>query len=225
LPQELLLSALLLATGQGTFNALLKAPHGRLRMGHQPGDFLGERVVTTDGRVDLAPRALLDAARSLDADYDAEVSRRHRLKLVTRRRVTTHNSWTHNLEDFVSGEQGTNYLYIHPDDAGHLGLEESDLVDVSTETGTVRVPIRFLVDLTPGTVALPHGWGHQHARGLSIANKTRGVNVNLLASSGPNKLERVSGMAHLTGIVVDIVKARGAKSDETWSGLSEETGA
>ena len=54
-----------------------------------------------------------------------------------------------------------------------------DRTDVSTETATVRVPIKLLPDLMPGTVALPHGWGHQAATGLSVASKTRGVNVNL----------------------------------------------
>jgi anaerobic selenocysteine-containing dehydrogenase len=225
LPLELLLSGALLATGNGTFDGLLKEPHGRLLDPHRPGDFLGRRVVTKDGRVDLAPPALVEAAKSLEAQYDAEVANKHRLKLVTRRRVTTHNSWTHNIEEFVTGEQGTNYLYMHPDDAAGIGLADGEIADVSTDVGTVRVPIRLLSDLLPGTVALPHGWGHQHARGLSIASKTRGVNVNLLASSGPDKLERVSGMAHLTGLIVDIVKARGAKNDETWSGLFEENQA
>lgn len=222
LPLDLLFSAMLLATGNGTFNALADENHGRLRAPHQPGDFLGKRVVTSDGRVDLAPRALVEASKSLETAFDREIIEARRLKLVTRRRVTTHNSWTHNIEDFVAGEQGTNHLYMHPDDAAHLELADGELADVSTDTGTVRVPIRFLADLMPGTVALPHGWGHQHARGLSIASKTRGVNVNLLAASGPDKLERVSGMAHLTGFVVDVNKARGVKNDGTWSGLSED---
>ncbi|MEZ4302008.1 MAG: hypothetical protein R3B70_44170 [Polyangiaceae bacterium] len=89
---------------------------------------------------------------------------------------------------------------------------------MSTDTATVRVPVRLLADLTPGTVALPHGWGHQHAAGLSVASRTRGVNVNLLAADGPDRLEAVSGMAHLTGFVVDVRKSP-AKQAATWSGL------
>ena len=64
--------------------------------------------------------------------------------------------------------------------------------------------MRLCADLMPGTVALPHGWGHQHAPGLGVASRTRGVNVNLLAADGPERIERVSGMAHLTGFVVDV---------------------
>jgi formate dehydrogenase len=59
----------------------------------------------------------------------------------------------------------------------------------------------------PGVVALPHGWGHQKATGLGIASKTRGVNANLLMADGPESLERLSGMAHQTGLVVEVRRA------------------
>jgi hypothetical protein len=39
---------------------------------------------------------------------------------VTRRAVTTHNSWTHNDEAFVGSDRNTNHLYLHPDDAAKL---------------------------------------------------------------------------------------------------------
>ena len=191
-----------------------------LRDPHRENDFLGRRVVTEDGRVHLAPAILVDQARKLEADFEAEKGRAGRLKLITRRAITTHNSWTHNFEEFVSGDRHTNHLYMHPLDAGRASLREGDLADVSSETATVRVPVKLLEDLMPGTVALPHGWGHQHARGLSVAAKTSGVNVNLLAADGPEKLERVSGMAHLTGILVDVRPAAGPLEPGSWSGIA-----
>jgi hypothetical protein len=71
-------------------------------------------------------------------------------------------------------------------------------------------------------VALPHGWGHQHATGLSVASRTRGVNVNLLAADGPDQLDPASGMAHLTGIPVEVAPAAGPRDDRDWSGLPAE---
>jgi anaerobic selenocysteine-containing dehydrogenase len=221
LPQELLLSGILRATGQGTFGALLGHRHGKQRGGHRAGDFLGKRVVTDDGKVALAPAPLLARARLLEETFARERADRRRLKLITRRAVTTHNSWTHNLPSFVEGELGTNYLYVHPEDAARLGLVDGAFADVSTDIATVRVPVRTLVDLMPGTVALPHGWGHQHAAGLSVASRTRGVNVNLLAADGPGRLETVSGMAHLTGFLVDVRPAAGPQDPTSWSGLPE----
>ncbi len=221
LPQRLLLSAILRATRQGSFRSLLRSPHGRLRAPNRGGDFLGARVVTDDRLVDLAPRRLLDQAAKLEEDFERERSHPDQLKLVTRRAVTTHNSWTHNIETFAS--PGTNVLYIHPEDAARAGLTDGAIADVSTRVAAVRLPVKFLSDLMPGTVALPHGWGHQHATGLTVASRTSGVNVNLLAADGPDGIERVSGMAHLTGFPVEVRQARGPRDERSWSGISGDS--
>ena len=218
IPQELLLSGLLRATKQGSFKKLLKETHGRLRPEHDPGSFLGSRIIHEDGKMHLAPDVLLEQTKKLDEDFELERTTKNKLKLITKRAITTHNSWTHNIEDFVSGERTTNHLYMHPDDATRIGLGDGKLADVSSETNTVRVPVKLLSDLMPGTVALPHGWGHQDSK-MSVASKTTGVNVNLLAADGPDKLERVSGMAHLTGILVDVRPAAGALNPDHWSGI------
>ncbi|EDM77908.1 Formate dehydrogenase [Plesiocystis pacifica SIR-1] len=219
-PQEFMLDALLRITGQGRFRDLLAEPHGRRRGEHRPASFLGERVVTEDGLMDLAPPSLVAEAAKLEAHFERERRDAHRLKLITKRAITTHNSWTHNLDDFVRAR--TNHLHVHPEDAARLGLDEGAYADVQTDTGAVRVPVAFNADLMPGTVALPHGWGHQHARGLSVAAKTAGVNVNLLAADGPERLERVSGMANLTGFVVDVKPAAGPFEPTSWSGIAAE---
>jgi formate dehydrogenase len=45
------------------------------------------------------------------------------------------------------------------------------------------------------------------------------VNVNLLAASGPDAIDPVSGMSHLTGIPVDIAPATGPLDPDSWSGM------
>jgi anaerobic selenocysteine-containing dehydrogenase len=191
---------------------MLRPPRGE-------NDFLGQRIVTEDAKVHLAPRCLIEASASLEADFEGERRNRGRLKLITKRHIKTQNSWTHNIEEFVGPDRRTNYLYMHPLDAKQAGLAAGDLADVSSETAAVRVPVKLLADLMPGTVALPHGWGHQHAAGLTVASATTGVNANLLAADGPEKVERISGMAHLTGIPVEVKPAAGARESGSWSGM------
>jgi len=221
-PQRLLLSLLLLLTGNGTFARLLKEPHGRPRPAHDGGDFLGQRILTEDGRLHLAPKVLLDRARDpeagLEAAFEAERSAAGELRLIGRRHVKTHNSWTHNDEAFAK-EGETNFLFMHPDDAGRVGVKTGDHADVRSATALIRLPVKLLPDLSPGTVAVPHGWGHQHARGLSRACRTAGVNVNLLAADGPDAVDPISGMAHLTGIPVEVRPAEGAPDPGSWSGV------
>jgi anaerobic selenocysteine-containing dehydrogenase len=181
-------------------------------------DFLSRRMVTADRKVHLAPGILMEAAGSLEQQFQHEISVAGQFKLITKRAVTTHNSWTHNLEAFVKEPNHTNYLYMSPDDALELGLVDGDLVDVTSETSSVRLPMQLCDDLGAKTVALPHGWGHQPS-GLGVAKRTKGVNVNILAASGPSKIDPVSGMALLTGIIVTIAKAGGSQAENSWSGM------
>jgi len=218
--QEALLSLLLRIGGSGTYKKLLESPHGTLREPHEAGTFLGQRVLTDNQRVQLAPQAFLDAlAERLPALEKAERVDK-RMRLITRRETETHNSgWTRNTPKLSGGEGATNHLYIHPMDAERLGLGDGEPADLATTTATVRVPVRFLADLMPGTVALPHGWGHQHAAGLSVSGKSAGVNVNLLPADGPDSLDHLSGMARLTGIPVTVAKAAGPLNQRSWSGI------
>ena len=214
------LSLLLRLGGQGSFQKLLASPNGRRREAQQPGGFLGARIVTDDKKVQLAPDVLLKQANKLDTDFETQRTEK-RLRLITKRSHETHNSWTHNIEEFVSGDRHTNYLYMHPADARKHGLGNGALADVSTRTGMVRIPVKLHPDLMPGTVAMPHGWGHQHATGLTVAGRTSGVNVNLLAADGPDAIEKVSGMANLSGFPVDVTPAAGPRDERSWSGIAQ----
>lgn len=220
IPQELMLSLLLRLGRQGSYRKLLASPDGRARPRQSGGSFLGDRIVTGDKKVHLAPQVLLEQAQGLEAAFQKELGE-SRLRLISKRSHETHNSWTHNIQQFVSGERTSNYLYIHPVDAEKIGLADGELADVSSRTATLRVPVKLLSDLMQGTVALPHGWGHQHATGLSVASRTSGVNVNLLMADGPDEIERVSGMAHLTGIPVDVTLAAGPRARDSWSGIAQ----
>jgi anaerobic selenocysteine-containing dehydrogenase len=207
----------------GRFRDLAAAPQGLpWRGGPKPDHYLGKRVVTDDGKVHLAPALLMEDARRLNAIFEAEQARyaRGELRLITKRLHSTHNSWTQNIAELTNGEMGqTNHVYLHPQDADRLGLPEKSAADIVSATATIRLPVKHLDTLMPGTVAIPHGWGHQHAKGLGIASRLAGANVNLLAADGPDAVETVSGMAHLTGIPVRVEPAAGPIDVTSWSGV------
>ncbi len=223
LPQQWLLDLILRLAKKGRFKSLVAQPNGMPVAGAKPDDFLGLRPSFPDKKIRLAPPELMEAARSLNDIFSREFEQRQRgnMRLISKRVHSTHNSWTQNTEALTHGEfSQTNYLYIHPDDAMRLGIIEGGIVDVSSQTGKVRLPARFSSDLKAGVVAMQHGWGHQHARGLSVARKLGGVNVNILADDGPSALETVSGMAHLTGIPVTVAPAVDAVVADSWSGVA-----
>ena len=63
--------------------------------------------------------------------------------------------------------------------------------------------MEFTTDIMPGIVSLPHGWGHDlDGINLSVASEHAGVNMNLLVDA--TQLDRLSGNAVLSGIVVAV---------------------
>jgi hypothetical protein len=71
------------------------------------------------------------------------------------------------------------------------------------------IPVRVTDEMMPRTVAIPQCWGHAKADGLPHARAHAGVNSNLPAADGRESIERLSGMSHLSGILVELRKARG----------------
>lgn len=218
IPEKSILNLLLKVCRQPGYKKLLKNPQGLWRPGHQEHDFLSKRVYTSDKKINLAPSLFMKAAPRLQKNIEEHNKTENSFQLIIKRTVQTHNSWTHNTERMIRGTEQTNYAYLHPQDAGKLGLQKGDLVDVSNQHGCIRIPIKLMEDILPGSVAIPHGWGHQHARGLGIANKTKGVNVNILAGSGNEDIDRLSGMSRLTAIEVNIEAAQGPLAS-SWSGI------
>ena len=218
--QRGLLNLLLRLTGQGRFADLVG--HGRARPPNEGGSFLGQRVYSKPdgtGRIQLAPSELVDIIHKLKTpDADDGFSYR----LITRRQIQTHNSWTHNYDDFLDRLGGRNHLYMHSDDAQRENFTEGTLVDVSTDSGTIRLPVSLCDDLLKGVVAVPHGWGHQ-ASGQRIAAASPGVNVNIIARSGVDAIDPLSGMSRLTAIPVRLAMAADNETANNWSGRQTGT--
>jgi formate dehydrogenase len=89
---------------------------------------------------------------------------------------------------------------MHPDDAAEHGIEDGGRVCISSKSGSIELAVKVTDEMTPGTVAVPHGWGHRG--GWRLANATGGANVNALSSGDPADLERLAGMAFLNGIPI-----------------------
>lgn len=191
----------------GGLAKLRKHPNGLLLTANQPGDYLGQRVNTLSGKVELAPADLVERAKGLEQTFTQEIADANLLKLIQKRERFTHNSWAHNVGAFVKGDRNTNYLYIHSADAEARGLNAGEQAKVSANGRSIEVPVKIDNDMMVGTVSVPHGWGHQQAKGLSVANKTVGANVNVIIPDGPDSIEPASGMSHMNGVLVEICAA------------------
>jgi anaerobic selenocysteine-containing dehydrogenase len=181
---------------------LARHPHGIVLADFVATGALERKIRHKDGRVHLRNAAITsELERLASANGDRP---EFPLKLIGMRELRSHNSWMHNAALLMRGGR-THALRINPDDAAASGLTEEDTAVVTSASGSLEVPVLITDEMTPGAVALPHGWGHRG--GWRIANEAGGVNVNLLAPSDPESLERLAGMAHLSGIPVRVERA------------------
>jgi anaerobic selenocysteine-containing dehydrogenase len=115
-----------------------------------------------------------------------------------------HNGSLCNVEALRSGRQGLAPLLICGVDAQRLNLVDGDPVRVSTDWGEIETRACIDNTLRPGVVAMTHGFGHRHAYGLSVAQRSPGANYNALPPTGPGTFEPLSNMSLLSGIKVHV---------------------
>ena len=157
-----------------------------------------ERVRTPSGKVELAPRDLVEDARRVDA----WLARDHGLVMIGRRHLRSNNSWMHNLGSLVKGRDRSTLL-VHPTDAERLGLTAGAEARVRSSGGAVVARVELSKDLMPGVVSLPHGFGHASAAAtLRIAGALPGPNANVVTDEA--FVEPLTGSAILTGVPVSL---------------------
>jgi anaerobic selenocysteine-containing dehydrogenase len=160
-------------------------------------------LATESGKIELAPRLLLDDVARLRASLAARA--RDGFVLIGRRHLRSNNSWMHNLPSLAKGKERCTLL-VHPDDAAALGLAAGGRARIRSRVGTVDAPVEIDDGLMRGVVSLPHGHGHDApGASLAVAARRPGVNSNLL--SDETLLDELSGNAVLNGIPVEIAPA------------------
>ena len=154
---------------------------------------------TPEKTIDCAPddcMADLERLRAVAHDDDK------RLRLIGRRHVRSNNSWLHNSARLVKGKDRCT-LMIHPEDARARNLGDGSLAEISSRSGSVRITVEVTDDMMPGTVSIPHGWGHNlPGVAMSVAQAHAGVSVNDLTDE--TAFDPLSGNAALSGVIVDV---------------------
>ena len=161
-----------------------------------------ERLFTADKMIHCAtPEPLADLARLL-ASMESEADS---LRLIGRRHVRDCNSWMHNYHRLVKGRDRCVAL-LHPDDLASRGIVDGGLITVRSRAGEVRLPCAASVDIMPGVISIPHGYGH-HRQGIraEIAKENAGVSCNDITDA--HYLDALSGNAALNGVAVEVFPA------------------
>ncbi len=156
---------------------------------------------TSDRRVRLAPRLLLDAVADLIVPPATEG---YDLRLIGRRHLRSNNSWMNRVPAMGKGRRRCTVL-VHPDDAAARGLTDGAQVTVRSRVGEVRIEAQVSDEVRPGVVSIPHGWSEDGAGG---AGGVGGVNVNVLTDGA--LVDALSGNAAVNATWVSLGPATGS---------------
>ncbi|MCK8670869.1 molybdopterin-dependent oxidoreductase [Rhodococcus sp. HM1] len=200
---------------------VLTGPHGVLRRGRRgltlgkirrsPGGVdlgplqprLRSLLATRDRRVHVAPPEFVDETRRLLTETEKPSQETEfDLRLIGRRHLRSNNSWLHNIPTMVKGRDRCTVL-MHPDDAASRSLVHGQPVTVRSRIGSIVVPVEVSDEIRAGTVAIPHGWGHdEKGVGWSTAAAHPGANVNLLHD--PAVTDTFTGNAAVNATMVNV---------------------
>ena len=171
----------------------------------RPTRGIEEIVITSQGTETPLQEASISVAafdEQVETLFEDERNNADRIKLIGIRQMRRMNTSSSNSPNLV--REATNYAYLSVEDAERIGVVNDDIVEVESESGKIEIPVRVTTEMMPRTVAIPQCWGHKNARGLQHAAQHPGVNSNLLAGDGADNVERLSGMSHLSGILIDV---------------------
>jgi len=126
-----------------------------------------------------------------------------KLQLIGQRDRRSHNSWMHNNPNIKQPNGNTALMNLQ--DGKERKIEEGDIIEVSTQQGSIELEVSLTDNIVQGVIAVPHGWGHQGAD-IKRAAKLAGENINKVIPGGYHNMEPASGQAIMLSHFVDVAK-------------------
>ena len=160
---------------------------------------LEDILKTPSGKIEMAPELILaDLSRLNRALGNVQPD----MVLVSRRHLSSMNSWMHNVDVLMRGQHRCT-VHIHPQDAQRLDIANGQPVSISSSEDTITVTAELTPHIRQGVVSLPHGWGHDtEGANMLIAKQHAGANSNRL--SPPDLTDVPSRTAVVNGIPVSV---------------------
>ena len=128
----------------------------------------------------------------------------HTLRLISRRLRHVLNSTGQHIPG-LRAKGGTNHAHMHPDDVESLGLNDGDLVDISSPRASIRGVVAVSDDLRPGVVSMAHSWGGTPDDDASV--REIGSPTGRLADL--RSFDAITGIPCMSAIPVSVQRAEG----------------
>jgi anaerobic selenocysteine-containing dehydrogenase len=167
-----------LTLGEEIFQALLDHPEG-LWIGRCDTEKNLETLRTSDGRINIEYPEMADWIQGIDAASEAaalDENQKWPLILVAGRHMDMNANTLMRDPSWNKGRRACT-LAMNPEDAAKLAIEDGQLVNITTEAGSIEIELEITGAVRPGQVMIPHGFG------LEYNGQVYGANVNRLTQN------------------------------------------
>ncbi|HET7840516.1 MAG TPA: molybdopterin dinucleotide binding domain-containing protein, partial [Terriglobia bacterium] len=101
-----------------------------------------------------------------------------------------HLPWLQEAPDVLTTAMWSTWIEINPQTAAKLNIRQADLVEVSSEHGSLRAPAVLTPGIAPDVVAMPVGQGHEN-----FTRYASGRGANPVSILGPKIVAETGSLA------------------------------
>ncbi|GAA5149253.1 molybdopterin-dependent oxidoreductase [Pseudonocardia eucalypti] len=174
-----------------------RAPRGVVFHEYLPLAPLRKMIKTEGKKIPMTDPRILDELERLRSENAGPSVEEFPLRMIGLREMNSHNSWMHNSRRLMPDRRHQAFL-INPVDAARAGLADGDDARITSRASSIQLVAAVSDEMIPGTIAVPHGWGHNG--GWRRANAAGGATSNFLA----DEVEALSASTVLNGIPVRV---------------------
>jgi menaquinone reductase, molybdopterin-binding-like subunit len=88
-----------------------------------------------------------------------------------------HLPWLQELPDVLTSAMWSSWVEIHPKTAEQLGIQQGDLVEITSQQGSVRAAAVLSPGIAPDLVAMPVGQGHENFGRFATGRGTNPLSI------------------------------------------------
>ena len=182
---------------------LRKHPNGIDLGALQP--LLTKRIFTLDKKINISPKIFIDDLKRLDKEFfkdNNEEKINYPFALIGRRHLRNNNSWMHNSKLLMKGKNRCTVL-MNSKDAQNLSILNHQKVKLTSNVGSIILPVEISDEMKEGVLSIPHGFGHNRGgTKIKLAEKNAGESINDLTDD--YKIDQLTGNANFSGTRVKV---------------------
>jgi len=166
---------------------------------------LTKRIFTQDKKINISPKFFIDDLKRLDKELfntNGEDKTNYPFALIGRRHLRNNNSWMHNSKLLMKGKNRCTVLMC-PKDANNLSITNHQKIKITSNVGSIELPVEISDEMKEGVLSIPHGFGHnRQGTKIKLAEENAGESINDLTDD--YNIDKLTGNVNFSGTRVKV---------------------